>query len=422
MTADQPVLATDAQRRLETAAREILKTDELLDEIARVQTLYGRDSRGSKPTGQGTVARAAHSIAAAATQYALSDDPFNPALMWAITAPHKFLGLELPRSGFGIENPDNVYRQTSVSGDHRYEIRGTKTTAAPMELHFEMRDGLPGTTGMTDEAGKLVATLGGDAIVTDASGHFTISVDARAEGDGPNHLSIPAGGNSFLIVRDLLNDWETELPTSLEIVALDIEQDGSQIDVAAAAKRSAELLRTLAPFWLDYFNRYSYGARPQNFVPAPRVRPGNRGMSTGGHFSLSDEDALVITLDPVGADYLGIQIADPWGVAYEYIHRTSSLNTAQAHKNSDGTYTFVLSREDPGVHNWLDPQGWGEGLIAVRWQSVVDPRPEGAVRASTVVKLDQLDRHLPEGNLPVSTVERDLQQAARATAFYRRYC
>ncbi|CAM3047237.1 DUF1214 domain-containing protein [Prescottella defluvii] len=314
-----------------------------------------------------------------------------------------------------------MYRKTTVSGDHRYEIRGTRTAAAPPEVHFEMREGLPGTTGMTQEGGQQVATLGGDAIVTDASGNFTITIDTRATGEGPNHLSIPAGKDSFLIVRDLLNDWERELPTRVAIVALDIEQDDSQIDVSQVAKRSAELLRTLAPFWLDYFNRYSYGARPRNAVPAPRVRPGNRGMSTGGHFSLQDEDALVVTLDPAGADYLGIQITDPWGVAYEYIHRTSSLNTTQAQKNDDGTYTFVISRQDPGVHNWLDPQGWPDGLIAVRWQSVTDPCPDNAVRASTVVKLDQLDRHLPEESVRVSTVERDFQQAIRATAFQRRY-
>ncbi|WP_305094340.1 DUF1214 domain-containing protein [Prescottella sp. R16] len=416
-----PILATDGQRRLESLAREILRTDEMLDEIAGVEALYSRDPLGATATGAATIPRAAHSIAVASILYALSEDPIDPVLLWGVTAPHRFHGLELPRSGFGIENPDNVYRKATVSGDHRYEIRGSFGPERVVELHFETRDSVPGMTVMAAEGGLQQATLRSDAIVTDADGNFTITIDASESAEATNHLTIPAGRTSFLIVRDLLGDWESELPSRLEIVRLDATEETGQADVPRLAKRSAEILRTIAPFWLDYFNQYSYGARPRNTVPAPRVRPGNRGMSTGGHFALEDDEALVVTLDGLGAEYLGIQLADPWGVAYEYVHRTSSLNTTQAHPNADGTYTFVISRDDPGVYNWLDTDGHSAGLVAVRWQSAADPRPDAAVRESVVVRFADLAGHLPEETLRVSAVERDLQRASRAGQFHRRY-
>ena len=37
-----------------------------------------------------------------------------------------------------------------------------------------------------------------------------------------------------------------------------------------------------------------------------------------------------------------------------------------AKRNADGTYSFVLCPEDPGVHNWLDTCGMREGMLTLR--------------------------------------------------------
>lgn len=418
---ENPILATEGQRRLEATARRLLASGPVREAISATEELYRGHAMGATPTGAATVHRAAHSIGVASVQYALSEDPVDPVLLWSVTGPHRFGGLELPRSGFGIENPDNVYRNATVHGDHRYEIRGKLGPQPPAELHFEMRAALPGTTAMGEEGGVLEANLAFDAIVADADGDFTVALDALPVGDRANHIAIPAGRTSLLLVRDLLDDWSSQLPTRLELVRLDPPPAPHEPDEAVLAERAAEILRTIAPFWIAYFDQYSYGARPLNTVPDPRVRPGGRGMSTGGHFRLDDDEALVVTLDPLGARSLGIQITDPWGVAYEYIHRSSSLNTAQAAANEDGTYTFVIATADPGVRNWLDPQGFDAGLIAVRWQAIVDARPEGAVRDCRVVPLSGLGAALPGGAARTDEVERDLRNAARASDYMRRY-
>ncbi|RZL22637.1 MAG: hypothetical protein EOP31_21975 [Rhodococcus sp. (in: high G+C Gram-positive bacteria)] len=119
---------------------------------------------------------------------------------------------------------------------------------------------------------------------------------------------------------------------------------------------------------------------------------------------------------------LGIQLSDPWGVAYEYIDRTSSLNTVQAEPNPNGTYSFVISREDPGAYNWLDPEGHNSGMVAVRWQSLpVNAPVELAIRRSEVVKLDQLRERLPAGTSFITAQQREHQQTFRASNFLRRY-
>src|SRR3546814_18421864 len=58
-----------------------------------------------------------------------------------------------------------------------------------------------------------------------------------------------------------------------------------------------------------------------------------------------------------GADYIGFQITDPWTLRPETVLRISSLNKTQAKPNPDGSYTYVIALQDPGVANWIDTAG-----------------------------------------------------------------
>ncbi|MGG7102386.1 DUF1214 domain-containing protein [Rhodococcus sp. 24CO] len=414
-------LATPPQRDGEELTRYILETDTYRTAIRRVEMLYEADPQGSTPTGKTTISRAAHSLATAVTQYAICSDPENPMLMWGVTAPHEFQGLSSPRSGFGIENPDNVYRHTAVSGSSTYEIRGKINHPRPTEQHFEMRAAIPGTTALTAEGGIQLTGLHSDDITVEADGSFVITLDAHPANRRTNHIQIPAEQDSFLIIRDLLNDWSTENVVQLELVRTAGPAAREPRSLEQLTTRSVELLTQMAPFWLDYFNQYFY-TEAANYVRPARRRPAGRGLSTGGWFDVKDGEALVVTLDPLGAASLGIQLSDPWGVAYEYIDRTSSLNTIQAEANPNGTYSFVISREDPGAYNWLDPEGHNSGMIAIRWQSLPANAPvELAIRCSEVVNLDQLRERLPARTSFITAQQRKHQQTFRACSFLRRY-
>lgn len=413
-------LANARQIELETAALHILASVPVQAEIRRVEALYAADAQGETPTGRATIRRAAESIAMAAIQYAVGEDTDRPSVLWVVNAPHQWFGLAVPRSGYGIDNPDNVYRNIMVDGAARYRIHGRIKRPGPAELHFELRDSIPGTAAMAAEGGKQIATLRSDAMQVDADGRFTITVDSDPANGRPNHIQTSADGKLLLIVRDLFTDWATQNP-----VALDVERIGGPAIAAPRsddqiARRAATLLSQMAPYWLAYDNQYVF-TKPANQMAVPRVRPGGRGFSTGGHFNLADDQAWIVTLAPLGAVSMGFQLTDPWGVAYDYVDRTSSLNTAQAKSNADGSYTFVISKKDPGVYNWLDPEDHAAGMFAVRWQSLpAGARPEDAVRGSKVVALDLLKHELPAGTLFITPTARQAQRAERAKSHARR--
>ncbi|WP_176591528.1 DUF1214 domain-containing protein [Sphingobium sp. EM0848] len=413
-------LANMRQVALEATALRILASAPMQAEIKRVEALYAADPQGSTPTGRMTIGRAAESIAMAAIQYAVGEDTDRPSMMWVVNAPHDWFGMRVPRSGYGIDNPDNVYRNAMVDGAVRYEIHGRVKRPAPAELHFELRDSIPGTAAMAAEGGKQLGTLRSDAMQIAADGSFTITLDSAPAGGRRNHIQTPAHGKFLLVVRDLFTDWSTQNPVALEIHRVDGPPMAPPPSDEALARRAAALLSQIAPYWVDYDNRFVF-TRPVNQIGVPRVRPGGRGFSTSGHFNLGPDEAWVVTLRSLGAASLGFQLTDPWGVAYDYVGRTSSLNTAQAKPNADGSYTFVISQKDPGVYNWLDPEGYAAGAFAIRWQSLPpNSEPTDAVKDFKVAPLAQVRQMLPAGAALITPRGRKAQLAERLASYRRR--
>lgn len=141
----------------------------------------------------------------------------------------------------------------------------------------------------------------------------------------------------------------------------------------------------------------------------------------GGHFSLEDDEVFVIDLDDGGAAYFTVPVSNVWGTTMEIVDRTGSLNKAQSQPNADGTWTYVLANEDPGVHNWVDACGLSEGILTLRMAEFPDQRPiDGPAASGQVVKLADLDSMLPEGTREISAEERSRQLADRRDGYLRR--
>ena len=104
-----------------------------------------------------------------------------------------------------------------------------------------------------------------------------------------------------------------------------------------------------------------------------------------------------------------MQLNDALWNAVEFIQRQSSLNGHQAHIDADGRFRAVISLEDPGVPNWLDPAGTLQGMIIGRWYEA-DALPIPTLHA---VPFKELRRHLPPETPTVTTAERAEQLRTR---------
>ena len=95
--------------------------------------------------------------------------------------------------------------------------------------------------------------------------------------------------------------------------------------------------------------------------------------------------------------------------AVEYLYRQSSLNGHQARVDSDGKFRAVISLEDPGVHNWLDPGDTLRGMVIGRWLGC----SSNPVPTLERVPFAKLRDHLPPDTAEITPEARAAQLRAR---------
>ena len=171
-----------------------------------------------------------------------------------------------------------------------------------------------------------------------------------------------------------------------------------------------------AAFWPPIVD--AFRLLPPSTVGSPTPTPGGLAnqYSAPGRFDLDDDHAMVVRMGPGDARYMGIQLGSLEFTSIEPWWHQSSLNPSQAVPDPDGRSTFVISRRDPGVANWLDPADHASGLIFMRWQAMRSALPTAHHPTAEVVALDRLDDVAPDTPRLTATERAEQLARRRATA------
>jgi hypothetical protein len=131
-----------------------------------------------------------------------------------------------------------------------------------------------------------------------------------------------------------------------------------------------------------------------------------------GIYEIDDDEALIVEF-PVPSDcyYWQILVADDRFATVDWVNRQSSLNDVQARIDQDGWFRAVVSKRDPGVHNWLDKADWPWGILQARFYRS-NEYPEATV---TKVPVADVRKHLPADTPVVTPEEREAQLRHRRT-------
>ena len=411
--ADRNPIATPEQNEHERHALEVFAHPRIVATRKEIREYWSH----SVPRSEDALAcmdGAFEEVMFSAVVWSLNQDPLRPKVVTITRLAHRLGDLDVPGSRWGIDNPDSVYRVIPISGDERYMIRGRVPETRVTENYFTLWDDQMGT----------VDVLNGKDLVLDPDGSFEIHVDAEPAGDRANHVRSSPEAHEFYI-RDVVMDWRTE-----RINELSIERLGAppgQPPDSPPASLDQELERAVQYMWkwakeTDRWNAQSAGTPDNRFeFTIDRDQDGalRNQIYVLGSFALpSGDEALVLTVDLGGADYFVAPVTNAWGTTNDVVHRTGSLNRAQSIPNDDGTLTFVLSLEDPGVHNWLDPSDMRDGILTLRWAEFRGGKPEPSLSVtSEVVRLGDLRKHLPQETRLVTPEERRLQLEERAASY-----
>jgi hypothetical protein len=146
-------------------------------------------------------------------------------------------------------------------------------------------------------------------------------------------------------------------------------------------------------------------------------------LQSAGYFQLTDQQALVITIDKGDAKYFVVPVTNDWTITDDYWNQQTSLNNVQAGADDldATTYTIVVSPTDPGVANWVSTGGLNQGTISIRFQDLPLHPTDLPTVTSRVVPLDQLGTVLPPGTVYVTPAERAAQLVGRNAGFDTRF-
>ncbi|KAJ5403462.1 hypothetical protein N7509_003333 [Penicillium cosmopolitanum] len=386
-------LATPDQKELDSLAIKLNQNYDFVvlkaEAKAAYQTAHGlpiSDEASSR------LDAAIDELAFSALQKAINTDPYHPKAYWVDAGPRSWFDLDVPGGRYSYDNPD--YVTFSLISDPNSQ--------------------------------NTVAHLFGSDLVIEDDGSYTITINSSSADGAKNHIQSTSSGKQ-LFVRNNLGDWQSEKPDNISVALID---DASGQDPISESKIISTARWNLQESIVDY-GVGALGIKTMinklNTLKAPS-QSSTLGTLTSqassfGHFKLGDQEALVATVTQGDADYFVFPWTDPWMITTKPGNSQVSLNNVQASVNDNGTYTFVVSPEDPGVYNWINTTGLNEGTAMVRWQGLSDDATSSSNPPSIVtqvVPLSELESILPSGTRFVTQEERSEQLSKRRSGYSQR--
>ncbi len=323
-------------------------------------------------------------------------------------------------AAWGGPSSDMVYAWTFLDGRRTYRIWGRLGTTlfADLQLfngYFEIEGDMRG-----------LGNLDFDTLTTDADGNFEIIASATKPASGD---WLPLDAREPYIcgqLRDFWWDWENERGIDIHIECLDPAPDSMMIPAEATYDRlvkSGKLVERTVARAIGYANMNRKLAGGDNaFGVVDGSGSTDHGASgragyMGMVWDIAPDEALVIEWPVPDARYWSFQCVDMWWLTLDYSFHQSGLNGHQAEIDPDGMVRMVLSMDDPGLANWLDPLGTPVGLVQGRWY---DGKGTFEAPKVTRMKLSDVAAALPQARR-VSAEERRSAIAQRTRASLARW-
>ncbi len=319
-----------------------------------------------------------------------------------------------------LPNADFLYRYAFVDGAQNFRIFGRRANS-----HFLEAQTISGFFG--DPNLKLLETYDFDRFTPGPDGEIDIFVGPKPSTSCPNWIATdPGNSNNTIIIREAFYDWSRETPSELRIEAFSTDPS------PMAAMGETEFIRRLggASRLMNFCHEtFSGGLTEQvldsvgtnRFLLVDTSRDEQASNPSAGYvpavYDLRPDEALIIEVPTPKARYWNLHLGDVWWQVTNFTYHQSSLNGHQVQYDSDGKARIVITADDPGLANWLDPVGNLKGVALLRWY-LTDDYPTPATR---LVKRAALRHELPAGTSWVTEQERRQSLALRRKSVQRRY-
>jgi hypothetical protein len=143
-------------------------------------------------------------------------------------------------------------------------------------------------------------------------------------------------------------------------------------------------------------NRFPEDKRANDASDAKRGR-----MAAHMIWRLQPDEALIVEMDSHDGFWI-FNMGNVFVGSMDFLHRCVSYTPARTKVGADKVVRFVIAHDDPGVHNWLDTQGFFDGNLTYR--NLMSQNP--ATFRTKLVKRAELMRELPNDTAMVTPDQR----------------
>ena len=329
---------------------------------------------------------------------------------------HPFCG---PTRKLGGDCADFTYQQAWIDGRASYLLTGSRGTSRFFNVTVQGAR-TPGPGVLHEPFGDIPeANVFGQQLDITDDGEFELYIGGPER--GPNWLPTTPESRK-LFIRQGFDRWD-ELPAQLRIERIDMDSPKplpSPAVMIEAMDWAGDFVTGLMSDWPEF--PFTYGGvdadRPNTFPRVDTTDADNkRGRAAANmYWELDPNEALIVEFDA----HAGLWMFTNMGVFFnsmDYLYRPVSYTPSRTKADADGRIRLVIAHRDPGVHNWLDTQGFERGNLTYRHMLEGEP----TVLNTRMVENDDLMRALPADTTMVSAAERRAAMWERFRGIRRRY-
>lgn len=319
----------------------------------------------------------------------------------------------------GGDNTDAHYSGAPINGQHSYRIYGNRGSAKYFAITI-LED------GNTPWGGGVVNTRLAKDLHFEADGSFELLVgpEKPADLDESKTNWMQTSADTYRITfRQFFADWLGEKPMQANIDCLTNQNPAPLLtpdDLAEGLKKSSHWVNWSSTYWADMIDKWK--VQPNTFLSYGELEKNKIDFTPGGapiiaYWQVPKDEVLVLRVTPPDASYWAVEFGNYWWETMDYRNRFSSTNCHHAELEDNGELIVVISHQDLGAKNWLDPSGHQEGYITYRWIDCDHyPKP-----VAEQMSLDDLNKNYAELINHIDQQQRKAQLRERRAGITQRF-
>jgi hypothetical protein len=337
-----------------------------------------------------------------------------------------------PTRKLGSDNADCVYMQAWIDGASVYKISGMRSTARMWNITVQgprPPEPPPGEPRLLHEpfGDTPEANIFGHELNTNWDGSFELFIGGEKQGQ--NWLPTTPGTRK-LFLRQYFDSWdEVSAQYSIERVGMTTPRPmPTPQDLVDAMNWAADFVYNCTDFWPEWLWEKNYEvdeAAINKFagVSVATHRSGNAAVDSrrgrlvsSARWKLQPDEALILEFEHSDAFWM-LTCEGQFCNSMDYLYRPVSYAPSRTRVDPDGRIRLVVTASDPGYANWVDNQGFTEGILSFR-NVMVRTLPELRTK---MVKVADLARAMHPGSPKVTAEERVAEMRRRFDAIRRRF-